>query len=152
MDWGFAMSEIEIIDAFVDGERVDAAALKQALAEPSARDHFVDAWLLREYVHDNIAGDLSVPPAERAPRRQPFAVLMTAAAVCLAAGYGVGFWSARASQSTPVSSSAAATPTAAPAAPAAVTTPVDDRAFPVPAPTRVIRLEMTSYIETAGGG
>ena len=146
------MSEIEIIDAFVDGERVEADALKQALADPSARDHFVDAWLLREYVHDNLAGDRSVPPADRTPRRQPFGVLMTAAAVCLAAGYGVGFWSARASIGPPVSSTAAALPAATPASPVAGTTTVDDRAFPVPAPTRVIRLEMTSDIETAGGG
>jgi hypothetical protein len=41
-------SELEIIDAFIDGQRVDGAAIKRALADPEGRAYLVDAWLLRE--------------------------------------------------------------------------------------------------------
>ena len=36
----------EILDAFIDGETVDPATLKQVLSDPAGRDYLIDAWLL----------------------------------------------------------------------------------------------------------
>ena len=47
--------KLEIIDALIDGEPVDAGALRDALAESSGRDYLVDAWLLREAVQEDHA-------------------------------------------------------------------------------------------------
>jgi hypothetical protein len=131
----------EIIDAFVDGERVDTAALKAALAEPAGRDHLVDAWLLREGVQDMMALDAPAdgsPAAMRVNRRWPWA-MAAAAVLCLASGFLLGRFvpSAVAPRPAPspiVSVSPAPTPTA----------------FPAPAPTRVIQMDMSS--REAGGG
>lgn len=39
-----------VVEALLDGERVDAGRLKDALADPAAREHFVDLIALREAV------------------------------------------------------------------------------------------------------
>ena len=39
-----------VVEAFLDGERVDSQALKAALADAAAREHFVDLVALREAV------------------------------------------------------------------------------------------------------
>ena len=41
-----------VVEAFLDGERVDPASLKEALATAEARDHFVDLLLLRDAMGD----------------------------------------------------------------------------------------------------
>ena len=59
----------EVIAAFADGERVDAAALKQALGEPDGRDYLVDLLALREAVQVSAPAYASVPQARRSPLR-----------------------------------------------------------------------------------
>jgi hypothetical protein len=82
-----------ILEALLDGERVDPAELKEALADPAARDHFVDLLTLREAVGRldaivlNAARNRGVGSAWR-PKR-----LAAAAAIVLASlttGYFVG--------------------------------------------------------------
>ena len=59
---------LEVIDAFMDGERVDADALKAALADSSGRDYLVDAWLLREAVQaEPVSEHKSAPPPRQSP-------------------------------------------------------------------------------------
>jgi hypothetical protein len=135
-------SRFEVIDAFVDGERVDTAALKRALSEADGRDYFVDAWLLREGVQDELALD-AVPPAE-APARpaRGWPLLAVAASVaCLAVGGLAGYQMAhRAGEATPD-------------APAIVNAPVPAAtSFPVPAATRAISVEFSPDGSAARGG
>ena len=47
---------LEVIDAFVDGERVDATRFKAALADAEGRDYLVDAWMLREAARSHDRG------------------------------------------------------------------------------------------------
>ena len=131
-------SPLEIIDAFIDGQRVETAALKNALASIEGRDYFVDAWLLREAVQEGqVASQPSATPQTRGARQW-----LVAAAVIggLTTGFGVGYL-------TGVPSGSPTAPTA-PAVTAEVTpTP----AFPVPAPTRVIQLEFSGSSKPTGG-
>ena len=131
----------EVIDAFVDGERVDPTALKAALADPAGRDHLVDAWLLREGVQDMMALDApadAMPAAVRSVRRWPW-TMAAAAVLCLVSGFAIGRF-----VGGPIAPSPAPSPIAS-VAPASV-----PAAFPVPAPTRVIQMDMSS--RDAGGG
>jgi len=132
----------DILDAFVDGERVDPAELKRALSEPEGRDYFVDAWLLRDNVQEEMAHDPAAPPMRVVPhRRQPWMLAAAVAAVALVAGYAVGLKYGAPRQSAP--------PIVAPVP--VNLTPGTPRSFPVPAPTRVIRLELADWKETSGG-
>jgi hypothetical protein len=147
----------QIIDAFVDGERVDTAALKLALADSDGRDYLVDAWLIRETVQEEIAADAAapVPPAVAPPaRRVPWLIAVAAAVVCLIGGYLLGARLPRGAAPSDVT--AAVTPTAPAGVPGAVVvTPRPEvvTSFPVPQPTRVIRLELgADWKESSGGG
>ena len=129
----------ELIDAFVDGERVDAAALKRLLAEDDGRNYFVDAWLLREGVLDDLARE-SVPPLRpRAGRRWPM-LAIAASLACLMIGGLAG--------------ERLATPRGA-----MTTTPVVDvkgstpagTSFPAPPPTRAIPVEFSPDTGARGG-
>ena len=66
-------TSLQVIDAFIDGERVDANALKAALAEPAGRDYFVDVWLMREAVHREAAAEATpaIATAVVLPSREP---------------------------------------------------------------------------------
>jgi hypothetical protein len=138
-------SHLEVIDAFVDGERVDAASLKQALADPDGRDYFVDAWTLRDAVqHDP---EIAVPEGRSAAAKRPAAAGRWMIAAGLAAGLVAGVTGGymaglqRSPSSAPVP----------PATPTAVARPVPARdVFPAPAPTRVIQLEFR--IDSSGNG
>jgi hypothetical protein len=143
----------EIIDAFVDGELVDPGALKQALAEPAGRDHLVDTWLLRDAVQDELAADAPMPlPRPAARPRRTWTLAAAVACVSLISGYIVGVNLPNVFQ-PPVADTAAATagerqkPGVKP-----VDVNLPATAFPVPAPTRVIRLEMDGNWKEAGGG
>ena len=136
-------TSLQVIDSFVDGERVDPDALKAALAEPAGRDYFVDVWLMREAVHAESAAEalpmVAVPVApQRAPRRWIPAVA-AALAGALIGGYAVGYRSGRVAP-----------------APAPVVSPITTvsapppSAFPAPPPTRVIQLEF--HPNTTAGG
>lgn len=136
------MSEgFEVIDAFVDGERVDPRELKRALSDQQGLNYMVDAWLLRESVQDEIALD---PPLlmPALPARLWAGRLMVAAVavICLTAGYFAG------SRLSPAP--------VTPAAQTAVTgsTAPTDGSLRAPAPTRVIRLQQgVDWKEGTGG-
>jgi len=135
-------SSFEVLDAFVDGETVDAAALKQALSEAAGRDYFVDAWLLRGLVQDEIASDTAPPSARPHAPIRSWLIAAAIAGVCLVGGYMAG------ARVTGV-----LVPRPGPSTPPAetVTAPAS-QSFPVPPATRVIRLEMDpNWKESAGG-
>jgi hypothetical protein len=134
-------NRLEVIDAFVDGERVDPAALKQALAEADGRDYFVDAWLLREGVHDDLRADAAAPaPPQRRPSPRLWLLAVAASIVCLVAGFLAGQRIAtRATAAIAGDARAAATPPAAAAS------------FPIPAPTRAITVEFSPDEASRGG-
>lgn len=147
----------EIIDAFVDGERVDPAALKLALAESDGRDYLVDAWLIRETVQEEIAAEAVTPAAPvsaPAARRVPWLIAVAAAIVCLIGGYLMGARLER--EASPAGAPATNIATAPASTPSVVeVTPRPEvlTSFPVPQPTRVIRLEMgANWKESSGGG
>jgi len=139
-------SRLEIVDAFVDGERVDAAALKTALADADARDYFVDAWLLREAVLGDAATDAPVAMAATATAARPMRsrprswIVAAAFAGAVMAGYGIGYGTAGRLQ-VPVENAGAVANANPPAA----------GAFPVPAPTRIIQLEFHASPAVSGG-
>ena len=137
-------TSLQVIDAFIDGERVDPNALKAALAESAGRDYFVDVWLMREAVHGEGAADATPPvePAVVLPRREPRRWMMPAAAAiagALIGGYAAGY-------RTP---GGVASPAAPPQGPA-ITVSAPPSAFPVPPATRVIQLEFRP--DTTAGG
>jgi len=129
-------ARFEVIDALVDGERVDATALKQALADAAGRDYLVDAWLLREGVQDDAALAVSAPvlPA-RAAGRKPWLPWSIVAAACLIAGFMAGY--RMANRLLPLSE------------PTVIATPAST-SFPVPAPTRVIQVQFGG--DSSAGG
>src|SRR5262245_34458011 len=62
---------LQIIDAFIDGERVNAAELKHVLADASARDYLVDAWLLRESLQETMTVETPAPMPQVPPAAGP---------------------------------------------------------------------------------
>jgi hypothetical protein len=131
-------SELEVIDAFVDGERVNTAELKAVLATESGRDYFVDAWMLREAVlqEPEAGGSTSSVNAVSVPTRPTSRVVgrwlvPAALAAGVAAGYFAGY------RQTGVKEVA----TRPPAATTVASVPTPKPVFPVPPPTRVIQLE-----------
>ena len=134
---------LQVIDAFIDGERVDVAAFKAALAETSGRDYFVDVWLMREAVHRESAAEPAAPLAApvAVPRPSQPRWLVAAAIVCgLIGGYAIGYRT----------TGHALPPAAATTTPAVTVSAPATTAFPVPAPTRVIQLDFHPA-STAGG-
>lgn len=131
---------LEVIDAFVDGERVDAAAMKAALADADGRDYFVDAWILRESVRIDRAADIPIALPVRPARFTPWlAAAVFAGAVGI--GYAIGHLTSGVVPPAPGQAPGVAVTAAAPPA----------GAFPVPAATRVIQLEFRQS-PTANGG
>ena len=128
-----------VIDAFVDGERVDTAGLKQALADAGGRDYFVDAWLLREGVQDEILREPvpQMPLRGRADRRWPLLAL-AASIVCLVGGAFAGYRFADRARPADAAQQTIQTP--------AMTS------FPAPAPTRSIPVEFTADGGASRGG
>lgn len=138
-----ARDDQQLVDAFVDGERVDTSRLRAALRNDDAVDYLVDALALRDVVTENVPTVLhpegvpaiSTPKMERRTfrfgnRRPRFASRwLTAAAVVLAAGGGfmAGVWAPGGSPDATISDDA-------------------------PAPTRVIELEPgVNWTESSGG-
>ena len=80
----------DIIDAFVDGEPVDPAALKGALADAEGRDYLVDAWLLRNVVQDEMAQESGVPRPAGGAARRSWLIAAAVAGICLVGGYVAG--------------------------------------------------------------
>ena len=131
-------SEMEIIDAFVDGERVDSDAIKRALADPGGRAYLVDAWLLREAMQEDQARSSVVTrPVARSSKGQQGWLLAAAIAASLVGGFATGRITGRDAQVPPASPTTTAIAQPSPA-------------FPVPAPTRVIQLEFHATNTTGG--
>ena len=139
---------LDVLDAFVDGELVDAAALKRALSLPEGRDYLVDAWLLREAVQEEIALDSPVPvAAARTSTQRTWLVAAAVAGVCLLGGYFAGTRLPNMFVTPPIEEHKPVTEIAAPPPP-----PPPATSFPLPAATRVIRLELDAkWVERTGG-
>lgn len=122
---------LEIIAAFVDGERVDPNALKQALGTAEGRDYLVDLAALRELVDRETTVLVTAPPRQR--RLLSWVGAAAAVAVLATGSYFLGQRSATAERH--VSDGPVATTTDTP-----------------PAPTRVIQLEPgVNWTESSGG-
>ena len=135
-------ASFEVLDAFVDGETVDPVALKQALSDAAGRDYFVEAWLLRGLAQDEMALDPAPTYSRSRLSGRSWLIAATIAGVCLVGGYMAG---ARFAGVLVPRQGAPATPVETVSAPAS-------QSFPVPAATRVIRLEMDpNWKESAGG-
>jgi hypothetical protein len=101
-------TNLDVVAAFVDGERVDAQALSSALAQPEARDYLVELLALREVVAHS--GPSSTVTSVRPGRRW---IIGAAAAVVLSlgGGYALGLGSAQLSDSSTASDVVAPQPT-----------------------------------------
>ena len=135
---------LQIIDAFIDGERVDADALKAALADSSGRDYLIDAWLLREAVRAEPVRETlaAAPPVASRASRASWWLVAAAVATAVVGGYTAGHNFGR---NAPVTGVLSPTLTASPAA------VPSNGPFPVPVPTRVIQLEFRSTDSSSGG-
>lgn len=132
-------SELEIIDAFIDGQRVDGDAIKRALADPDGRAYMVDAWLLREAVQeDETRASYAVTlPAKRSAKPAPRWLVAAAITGSLLGAYATG-------RITAPPATLAVTP------PTTTVVAQPSAAFPVPAATRVIQLEFHASTSTGG--
>jgi hypothetical protein len=77
----------EVIGAFLDGERVDPAMLKSALALPDSRDYLVNMIALREVVMNDGTAASTVTPR---PARRWFIAAAAAIVLSLGGGYVLG--------------------------------------------------------------
>lgn len=129
--------ELEIISAFVDGERVDHDELKRALADPAGRDYLIDLLALRESVAE-MTPQVPVAAAARAStatRVLRFGAAAATLVLAIGGGYVAGHRSAE-------SAALRAAPTVAAPATSA----------PAPSPTRVIKLEPgVNWVDHNGG-
>ena len=127
------MSDVDdVIEAFVDGEPVDPASLKNALAQEAGRAQLVDLLVLRGLVAGQWAPR---PAASAAPPTRASRLWLVAAAATVA---GVGVLGGYVAGSHRVVKSMAPPPTAIDA--------------PAPAPTHVFRLENgVDWNERVGG-
>jgi hypothetical protein len=117
-----------VVDAFLDGEQVDALASKHALATADGRDYLVDVLALRQSAAGMGPTSFPVPASERRRTLAQWAAAAAAVALLAAAlGYVVG---ERAGLSTDVA-----------AAPRTVEAVIDfSETVRAPEPTQVIRL------------
>jgi hypothetical protein len=124
-----------VIEAFLDGERIDGQAIKDALAEAAVRDHFVELLMVREAVA--VMGPHRWSAARHSPGRRGVKWIAAAAAVmvCVTGGYVAGQRGAPA------------------AAPSSVEAVVSVEGTPIaPAPTKVIPLKPgVNWTDSSGG-
>jgi hypothetical protein len=136
---------LEILDAFVDGRRVNAPDLKRALAEEEGRNYFVDAWLLRESLQDEMAAEIVPPAGPAASPGSRWILPVAVSLICLVGGSFAGYRLAQSVDSR-------VPPIAAPVSPPATPAPAAQPSFPVPAPTRAIPIEFSADKGSFGGG
>ena len=137
----------EMIDALVDGERVDAEVLRRALADAGGRDYLIDILAVR----DAMAQTSPQSQPDAAPKRPRTAwhraIAWPAAAAVLVASLAAGFAAGYQFAGTPVDragSNDVSTRVVGPVTPAPEPT--------APVPTRVIRLESgVDWQEGTGG-
>jgi hypothetical protein len=114
-----------VLEAFIDGERVDPEALKTALEDPAGRDYLLDLLALRDAVGRMGPGGWSAINRAPAVRRR---VRWAAAAALFVCGIGAGYTAGqRALERKPAEPSISAVLNLSTAPPA-------------PAPTKVITL------------
>jgi hypothetical protein len=125
-----------VVESFLDGEHVDLQELREALAEPAARDHLVDVLALRRDVWASGPHQWSAAYAKRESRRNSVTWMAAAAVVLsLATGYLVGH------RSPPLQR-----------VDAGVEVVMDSPAPPPPQPTHIIALKPgVNWKETSGG-
>jgi hypothetical protein len=99
-----------IIEAFLDGDRVDADALKSALATDDGRDHLVQMLALREVLRprESFPGRSTTTGVITAWRRLAVAA---AIAVSVVGGYAVGHQTARAAAAPAIAGATDIAPT-----------------------------------------
>jgi len=124
-----------VIDAFLDGERVDPEALKDALREPGCRDHLVDLLVLREAVGAAVpVGINSIPAHHRGRSRLAWIATAAAIVVSVTAAYLAGQHTADGPQRTTEAIVEIGGPQ------------------PAPAPTRIIPLKPgVNWTDSQGG-
>ena len=133
------MTDLEIVAAVIDGERVNSDRLAEALSAPEGREYLIDLLALRELVEER--APLASREIEHPMMRVRWPWLSLAAAVLaiatLAGGYAAGLREGLlhpSSRSVQVGAYPSST------------------AIPAPVPTRVIRLESgVTWQETIGG-
>jgi hypothetical protein len=128
---GDASDPLEIVSAFVDGERVDSRKLKDALASEDARQYLVDAIALREMSAEDQHTDVAVFH-ERPLDWRRWTAMAAMVALSVAGGYLMG--------------RRAVEPASSPTMTAAL-----NPAPPAPAPTNVVLLPAGVNWEGAGG-
>jgi hypothetical protein len=136
---------LEVIDAFVDGHRVNAPELKRALAEEEGRNYFVDAWLLRESLQDEMAAETIPHIRTDAASGRRWILPVAVSLISLIGGSYAGYRLAQMADST-------APPIVSPATPAPAGPAMQTPSFPVPAPTRAIPIEFSADTSGATGG
>jgi hypothetical protein len=124
----------DVIEAFIDDERVDVEDLKEALAKPEGREYLIELLALREVV----AGKLPAAPTRSVPRRGFRWLTLAAACVAVASvsvGYSVGRYRGEPGASVPSQGVLQVVRQVSP-----------------PSPTSVIRLQSgVDWTETPGG-
>lgn len=81
------LSSLDVVAAFIDGERVDPLALKRALATDEGRDYLVDLVAMREVIATPTMAAVTAPtPAVTS--RWSWRGLAAAAAVTVTVGLG----------------------------------------------------------------
>jgi hypothetical protein len=134
----------DVISAFADQEPVDVEQLSAALADPEAREYFMDILLLRGMV-----GDADPVESGRKQKEQRPQYRALAAAALIAIGLGTGYIAARATLDGN-DAQASGDATVAPATRA--NQEVRDPSAQAPAPTHVIRMENgVDWNERSGG-
>ena len=126
-----------VVEAFLDGERIDAQGLKDALADAAAREHFVDLLVLREAVGSMAPGAWSADARPGARGRVRWFAAAAAVVMSLTAGYFAG-----------------QRVVASPGPPASTVEAVIqfERPPAAPAPTQVIQLRPgINWTESSGG-
>ena len=122
-----------LVEALLDGERVDGRAIKDALAVAAVRDHFVDLLMLRDAVAGMGPHEWRAAPRSKTRRGMKWAAAAAVVVACVAGGYAVG---QRVTAAAPSNVEAVVTVDAAPVA---------------PAPTKTIALEPgVNWTDTSG--
>jgi len=122
-----------VVDAFLDGERIDPQTLKQTLAREDARDYLVELLAIREAVSVTAPHRWSVK--ERGRRGVPWLAAAAGVVLSLTTGYFAGQEAA-----------------AQPVATSGVEAVMSPEMPPLPEPTRIISLRPgVNWTETSGG-
>ncbi|HEX5068595.1 MAG TPA: hypothetical protein VFV78_00160, partial [Vicinamibacterales bacterium] len=89
-------ARFEVVSAFADGERVDAEALRDALADAAGRDFFIDLVAMREVVAGGVMTASAGGPTPSSPATGRWLIGAAAAIVVVGlGGYAIGHQQSR---------------------------------------------------------